>query len=170
VLASEGVETLDPGECLRLLRQVSIGRVALTDQALPTIEPARFALVDDCVVIRAGLGSALAVAAQGTVVGFSADEVAADPEHGGWTVSAVGVVEVVTDDQEISRLSKLPLRGWLPGEECVFVRIRLEVLKGLRVAPRKAPGDAPRGGPQDNGGPRDKAEDDPEASPEPATV
>lgn len=136
MLARNGVETLDPSECLRLLRQASIGRVALTDQALPTIEPARFVLVDDCIVIRAGLGSALAMAAQGTVVGFSADEVAADPKHGGWTVSAVGVVEIVTDDEEITRLSALPLHGWLPGEDCVFVRIRLEVLKGLRVVPR----------------------------------
>ncbi len=152
MLTRDGVETLDPGECLRLLRQTSIGRVALTDQALPTVEPARFALVDDCIVIRAGIGSALAVAAQGTVVGFCADEVAADPDHGGWTVSAVGVVEVVTDDEEISRLSKLPLRCWLPGEDCVFVRIRPEVLKGVRVAPRNRRPSAPREEPRDQTG------------------
>ncbi|WP_256725890.1 pyridoxamine 5'-phosphate oxidase family protein [Streptomyces sp. IMTB 2501] len=61
---------LDPGEALRLLSTVSLGRIAFTRQALPTVRPVNHVLDDGDIVIRTHEGAALtAHARHGGVMG-----------------------------------------------------------------------------------------------------
>ena len=94
---------LPAGECLRRLRSVPVGRIAYTKNALPAVEPVKFALDGRHIVIRIDPGSALATALHHTVVAFEADYM--DYEHHcGWSVTIVGNAHEVVDPREISKL------------------------------------------------------------------
>jgi hypothetical protein len=110
----EEFESIPRAECLRLLAGSPIGRVVLTDQALPSVEPVGFIVEDDSVLIRADPRSKLANA-HNAVVGFEADDLDL-AQRTGWTVCAVGHTEVLPD-----------------GPDTLLVRIRLTLIRGQRI-------------------------------------
>ena len=67
---------LERVECLRLLAPGVIGRVVVTDAALPAAQPITYRLDCDEVIFRAGGGSKLAAATRHAVLAVEADEVA----------------------------------------------------------------------------------------------
>ena len=79
---------LSPAECWELLATTSVGRLALSDRALPTIVPVRYAVGNGSVAIRVGrLG--LPTTVHDMVVAFAADRI--DEESAsGWTVQMQG--------------------------------------------------------------------------------
>jgi len=79
---------LSPAECWTLLASTSVGRMALSVRALPTIVPVRYAVGDGSVAIRVGrLG--LPTTVHDMVVAFAADRI--DEESAsGWTVQMQG--------------------------------------------------------------------------------
>ena len=90
-LDTAGLKVLTSGECLALLRDVTVGRVALSHRALPLILPVRFRVEgDDRIAIVAKRGSALHRGTDGAVVAFEAEGPAghADPT---WSVVAHGL-------------------------------------------------------------------------------
>jgi nitroimidazol reductase NimA-like FMN-containing flavoprotein (pyridoxamine 5'-phosphate oxidase superfamily) len=128
-----GLETLDRRECLALLGSVPLGRVVFTERALPAVEPVNFALVEDCVIIRTAPRSKLATAMPGAVVAFEADDF--DGSGGaGWSVTVVGKAHAVRDPAEVTRLSRLPLRPWTPGQRDQFIRIPSQHVTGRRIS------------------------------------
>jgi Pyridoxamine 5'-phosphate oxidase len=52
---------LDRAESLRLLATVPVGRLIFTANALPTVRPMNFALVDELIVLRTAVGTAVAL-------------------------------------------------------------------------------------------------------------
>src|SRR6185437_2567165 len=82
------LEQLSRGECLRLVRQVPLGRIVYTRQALPAVELVNFTLDDGDVVIRTDAGGKLAAATRGAGVAFEADSLDT-ATHEGWTVTIV---------------------------------------------------------------------------------
>jgi uncharacterized protein len=57
-----------------------------------------------------------------------------EPENEtGWSVVVVGVVEEITNAAEISRLERLGLRPWAPGDKPHWLRIRSTVVSGRRI-------------------------------------
>jgi len=100
-----GIESLTEQECLRLLAQRSVGRVAFTERALPTIRPVSYALVGRHIVLRtreAGLAARL----DGQVVAFGVDDV--DPEaETGWSVVVTGSARLLSGPGEPARLLSL---------------------------------------------------------------
>lgn len=137
MLYDEGLELLDDGDCLALLRSVPIGRVGVSVEALPAIFPVNFVLDGWDVVFRTGSGTKLAAAAEKAVVVFEADHFDAF-EHTGWSVMAVGKAQAVTDGMEIARLSHLPLAPWAAGSRDHFVRIPIELMSGRRIGLERA--------------------------------
>src|SRR4051794_31747685 len=94
MLVHEGLEILSEDDCWRLLGTMAIGRVGVTIGALPAIFPVNYVLADGAIVFRTGEGTKLRAAVNRSVVVFEVDD--ADPVyHGGWSVQAVGVAEVV---------------------------------------------------------------------------
>jgi nitroimidazol reductase NimA-like FMN-containing flavoprotein (pyridoxamine 5'-phosphate oxidase superfamily) len=136
-LDRNGLEVLSRGECLRLLAQTRVGRVVVTDRALPAAFPVNFALLDEDVVFMTTMGSKLEAAEGEEVMAFEADEI--DPVlHGGWSVLVQGLASVVTDGDELAQVQALGLEPWAPGGHFQFVRIRAELVSGRRLLPRAA--------------------------------
>lgn len=133
-LDRNGLEVLSRAECLRLLARSPIGRVVVTDKALPAAFPVNFALLDEDVVFMTRGGTKLEMAAAEEVVAFEADEI--DPStQTGWSVLIQGWASQITDPDELARARALRLRPWAAGERLQFVRVRSEVMSGRRLLP-----------------------------------
>jgi uncharacterized protein len=126
------IRLLPAGECLRRLRSVPVGRIAYTKNALPAVEPVKFALEGRHIVIRTDPGCALATALHHTVVAFEADDV--DCEHRrGWSVTIVGNAHEVVDPREISRLRASGLQSWARDGDGYFFRIMPGIMTGQEM-------------------------------------
>jgi uncharacterized protein len=138
------LEQLSRDECLRLMASVSVGRIIYTRRALPAVELVNFALDHGDIIIRTDSGGKLAVATQHSVVGFEADRLDAD-QQAGWSVTAIGQSQEVTDPAEIGQLQKIGLASWTPGVREHFIRISPEILNGrrLRAVGQQTPADHP---------------------------
>jgi nitroimidazol reductase NimA-like FMN-containing flavoprotein (pyridoxamine 5'-phosphate oxidase superfamily) len=134
-LDRNGLEVLSRAECLRLLGASRVGRVVVTDRALPAAFPVNFALLDDDVVFLTTAGSKLDAASEEQVMAFEADDI--DPaSQSGWSVLVQGLAGVVTDPAELAQARALRLEPWAPAAQYQFVRIRAELVSGRRLLPR----------------------------------
>jgi nitroimidazol reductase NimA-like FMN-containing flavoprotein (pyridoxamine 5'-phosphate oxidase superfamily) len=126
-------EELDREDCLALLRDEPVGRVALTARALPVVLPVNFALMEGDIVWRSAQGTKLNDASAGFVVAFEADHY--DPERKlGWSVMIQGLAHVIEDAEELARARELPLESWaLEGAADRYVRLVPNVVTGTRI-------------------------------------
>ena len=127
------LEVLDEEECLRLLGTAVIGRLAFTEEALPTIQPVHFTLSGDRVVIPTRTGSKVAAASRGAVVAFEVDDFDAAGRVG-WNVTVIGPSGVITDPVEVRALDALGVRPWAPTADPCYIAVRLAVVRGRRLA------------------------------------
>lgn len=118
--------------CLTLLASVPVGRVGLSIDALPVVLPVNFAVVDGEVVFRTVVGTKFHAAVREAVVAFEADGY--EPSGvSGWSVLVLGTAVLITDPDEIARLSKLTVDPWaVDGSADRFVRIRTARITGRR--------------------------------------
>lgn len=130
-LVEEGLELLAPAECLRLVAQRPIGRVAVSMAALPAVFPVNFCLVEGDVLFRTAPGTKLAAAVRQAVVAFEVDDFDVEG-HRGWSVLIVGTATELAAD-ELAALGPLPLRAWAHGERDHVVRIHSEFVSGRRI-------------------------------------
>ncbi len=129
-----GLEILDPGECLKLLQSVPVGRLVFTQGGLPAVRLVNFTVDDDTIVFAADHGEKLRAAERGDVVAFEVDDIDLD-RHLGWTVTAVGHLSVVPVE-EAGRLRRTtPVRPWAPLHEQTLIRLGTEDLTGRRLLP-----------------------------------
>ena len=125
-----GLEVLDRAECLRLLHTVSLGRIAITSGALPTILPINFRVDGDRILFRTGVGTKLDAATRGAVVAFEAD--AFDSMyHAGWSVVVTGVASQVQDPDDQAMYST---PRWAPGQDERLVEVSLDQVSGRRLS------------------------------------
>ena len=91
---------LTPSECLELLAQVEIGRIALSMDALPAILPVAFALIEGQIHFRSLRNSKTDDAVDNRVVAFESG--AYDPEAGaGWSVLVQGMTQAVPESDSL---------------------------------------------------------------------
>jgi uncharacterized protein len=102
------LKTLTRAECFRLMASVPVGRVIYTRQALPAVDLVSFALDGGDIIVSTDRDGKLAAATRGAVVAFEADSVDTD-RRTGWSVTAVGHAQEVTDPDEIDRLARAGL-------------------------------------------------------------
>jgi hypothetical protein len=124
-----GLEVLSRGDCLRLLRTVSLGRIGVSIGALPTILPINFRLDGDRILFRTGVGTKLDAATKGAVVAFEADDF--DPMyHSGWSVVVTGMAREVRepDDPDLYLTPR-----WAPGDDGRLVEVTIEQVTGRRL-------------------------------------
>jgi nucleotide-binding universal stress UspA family protein/nitroimidazol reductase NimA-like FMN-containing flavoprotein (pyridoxamine 5'-phosphate oxidase superfamily) len=118
------LEALPPEVCLRLLESVPVGRVSFcTDGEVVTL-PVNHVVDGQDVVFRTNRGSKLSAADRHDHVAFEADDY--DPRtRTGWSVLVKGRAEVVREDAEIQRLSRLGLYPWVTAvDRPYWIRIR----------------------------------------------
>ena len=122
---------LDELECIRLLGEAKLGRIALSVGALPAIYPIRFALLGRDPVFRTHPQAGLVEATSGNVVCLQADD--ADPDgDDGWSVMVTGPAEVLSEPEVLAEARELPLPPWV-GAADAFVRIGAVMVSGRRL-------------------------------------
>jgi uncharacterized protein len=127
-----GLEVLDSHECLRLLKTVPVGRLVFTDAGLPAIRLVNFFVDGDTLVFTTAPGDKLRAAERGDVVAFEVDAIDLD-RHLGWTVTAIGHLSVVPEDEKVEIQRLVPLHSWAPHRGEYLVRLGLENLTGRRL-------------------------------------
>ncbi|MGB7052578.1 MAG: pyridoxamine 5'-phosphate oxidase family protein [Acidimicrobiales bacterium] len=91
---------LTPSECLQLLAQAEVGRIAVSMDALPVIIPVAFAVIDDQVHFRSIRDSKMDAAVDHRVVAFESGAYA--PEEGtGWSVLVQGMTQAVDESDSL---------------------------------------------------------------------
>lgn len=130
-----GLEVLPPDECMRLLGNAHLGRVVITEKALPAALPVNFVIVDGDVVFFTTPGGMVEAATAGHVVAFEVDEI--DPRsRAGWSVLIRGEAGVIDDPEDVAAIN-LPLAlPWVGDTQARLVRVRSELVSGQRVLSR----------------------------------
>jgi nitroimidazol reductase NimA-like FMN-containing flavoprotein (pyridoxamine 5'-phosphate oxidase superfamily) len=137
-----GLEVLDRERCLSLLRSVPVGRLGLSIDALPVVLPVNYVLDGERIVVGTGAGGKFDAAVAGAIVAFEAD--CWDPmTHAGWSVLVRGQAGVVTDPDDLERISGLPLRPWGDASDLRFVSVGTELVSGRVLDPTKLAGIVP---------------------------
>jgi nitroimidazol reductase NimA-like FMN-containing flavoprotein (pyridoxamine 5'-phosphate oxidase superfamily) len=127
-----GLIRLEEDECWRFLARHSLGRVGLVHMEHPMVFPVNYALDGRSVVFRTAPGTKLAIAAAGRPVAFEVDEVTELFETG-TSVVVHGTMREVVGGEDRTRLERLSLRVWAPGDRDRFVRIEPEWVTGRRI-------------------------------------
>ena len=129
----ERIQALSSEDCLHLLSTTSVGRIAVTRDALPVILPVNYALDGGSILIRTTDGAILRAArAGGAVVAFEVDNLD-ESTMTGWSVLITGTLREVTAVSAVLRAEQLPLAPWAGGDRRHFVRITPGILSGRRI-------------------------------------
>ena len=126
-------------QCIELLADQHVGRLAVVVGGRPEIFPINYVLDGDAVVFRTNSGTKLSGTTQGEVA-FEVD-LTHPATATGWSVVVHGVAQEVTeldrpDLQE--RLHSLPLGVWAAGDRPHLMRIIPSEITGRRVGPQPA--------------------------------
>lgn len=129
-----GLDVLPYDECLRLLAETPVGRVAFSADGELVMLPVNHAMDAESIVFRTATGSKLRAAESAAVVGFEVDGF--EPElRAGWSVVVSGTAELVLDDAELQRLESYGLQPWSDADlKPHWVRIRPTQITGRRIS------------------------------------
>ena len=128
---SEPLE-LDRQQCLELLASTVLGRVALSDRALPVVLPVMYRLAPDSVEFEASGRLLPAAANEGQVVCFEADA-AGTEQAPGWSVLVIGRLHVVSTGPSS------PVALWPAGDGGITVRLPTTIISGRVLGPVAGP-------------------------------
>lgn len=121
-----------PGECLALLSDHGVGRIAVTADDGPAILPVNYDMVNGAVVFRTAPGSALALAA-GREVAFEVDRID-EALSEGWSVLVLGVAVEVTDAEDVAAVrARAHTPPWAGGDRPVWMRVEPVRITGRRI-------------------------------------
>ena len=135
----EGIErgekdsaTLSPQACLALLAMTTIGRMAYSERALPTISLVSYVMAGDSLIIRADEAMAAFADLREAVVAFEADDIDLDLRTG-WSVTCIGTVTPVRG--EAGEAQSPPVTAavttlWDPPTTHRFLRLEPTILRG----------------------------------------
>jgi uncharacterized protein len=131
--ARTGIEWIDLDECLRLLANEEVGRLAITQGRTPQIFPVNYVLDGKDVVFRTDPGVKLADGPRSPAC-FEIDSFDRDARTG-WSVIATGRLEEVTpyDARTYDRVQRLPIQPWAGGAKAHWVRLIPSYITGRRV-------------------------------------
>ncbi|MFC9332783.1 pyridoxamine 5'-phosphate oxidase family protein [Arthrobacter sp. NPDC057009] len=129
--SQHSVEHLDSGQCWALLRQVSVGRLAVWVDDHPDIFPLNYTVDHGTLVFRTGEGTKLGGALGEAPVALEADGVDADSGMA-WSVVVKGKAAALKGTEEILDSASLFLFPWQAGQKDHFVRITPDSVTGRR--------------------------------------
>jgi hypothetical protein len=108
-----GMKILSPSECLQLLASCSVGRVAFSRDALPTIVPVNYCLLDHDIVFAIETNRNMLRVMHDNVVAFEVDSIDSTT-HLGWSIEVVGIARQITEgDSTWCRAGQLHLHPWV---------------------------------------------------------
>ena len=127
----ESVEHLESSQCWELLRQVSVGRLAVWVEDHPDIFPLNYAVDHGTLVFRTAEGTKLGGALGDAPVALEADGVDAGSGMA-WSVVVKGKAAALKGTEEILDSASLYLFPWQAGQKDHFVRITPDSITGRR--------------------------------------
>jgi uncharacterized protein len=126
-----GAAELAVHECLRLLRTVTVGRLAIAGDEHPEVFPINYVVDHGTVVFRTAPGTKLSALTAHSNVTFEAD--AYEPAAGeAWSVVIKGRAVPITSVHERVESLDLPLFPWHTSPKPHFVRIEPVATTGRR--------------------------------------
>lgn len=137
------LDILTREECEAHLAPGGIGRFVFdTEERGPTSLPVNFRCLDGDIVFRTRTGGPLArAAAAGARVGFEVDRID-EAMSEGWSVLVSGRARLVTDGDELERISRIGIEPWPGGRREAVVRIEPAEVTGRRIRQRAGQRDA----------------------------
>ena len=134
-----GLARLDREQCLALLADDEIGRLAFLSGGVPAILPVNYRLDGDTIVFRTGPGAKLDDGPR-RPVSFEIDAFDRARRHG-WSVVVTGRLEEVTpgDASAFERVHRLGLDPWVDGDRSHWMRLVPSRITGRRVGPLRPP-------------------------------
>ncbi|MBY8876249.1 helix-turn-helix domain-containing protein [Actinacidiphila acidipaludis] len=119
-------------ECLTLLSDHGVGRVAVTTDDGPAIVPVNYVVTDGAVVFRTAPSAAPSLAADHEVA-FEVDRID-EALSEGWSVLVLGPAAAVTEADERRDLADRARTGpWAGGDRPVWIRIEPRRVTGRRI-------------------------------------
>ncbi len=135
------IEELDEDQCLTLIAEGGIGRIAYASRFGPAVLPVNYAWRDGAIVFRTAENSPLdedlrtGIANADYGVAFEIDSSAAAARHG-WSGLIQGPAHRVTGAEE-DAARETGVEPWAPGDRELFVRIVPSRITGRRVGPAR---------------------------------
>jgi nitroimidazol reductase NimA-like FMN-containing flavoprotein (pyridoxamine 5'-phosphate oxidase superfamily) len=126
---------LERSECLRLLREGCIGRLAVVIDARPHILPLNYAADESGIIVFRTTELGTAAQAGLADVAFEVDDIDVRRRQG-WSVVVRGHGWDITGaiDHESERLRQLPVQPWAPGARGQWFKITPNAITGRRLA------------------------------------
>jgi len=127
---------IGPEQCVQLLTEHSIGRVAWQAADEQQILPVTYAWFEGAVIFRTSPYGVLSELMRPTAVAFEVDDFDEDQHHG-WSVVVHGRAEAVAEHSELIRMwTTSGVVPWASGTRNLFIQITPYRLTGRRVAAR----------------------------------
>jgi nitroimidazol reductase NimA-like FMN-containing flavoprotein (pyridoxamine 5'-phosphate oxidase superfamily) len=125
-----GLEILSEADCRRRLAAGGVGILALCGLAAPVLRPVNFALHEDWILVRTGVGQILQAAIGAEPASFTICEIDR-LEHTGWSVVVTGKL---VERSSLAAVEEAPLRPWARAEKHHFVGLSIDEISGRRIA------------------------------------
>jgi nitroimidazol reductase NimA-like FMN-containing flavoprotein (pyridoxamine 5'-phosphate oxidase superfamily) len=127
--------SLSRDECLKLLRQCRVGRLAVVIDGRPHILPLNYAADEDGVVVFRTAELTAATEAALADVAFEIDEIDLEAREG-WSVAVHGFGREITGaiDRDSERLLRMPVHPWAPGRRDRWFSITPNEITGRRLS------------------------------------
>jgi nitroimidazol reductase NimA-like FMN-containing flavoprotein (pyridoxamine 5'-phosphate oxidase superfamily) len=138
-MADRVIEELDEDQCLKLISEGGIGRIAYVGRFGPAVLPVNYELLDRAVVFRTAANGPLdedlrtGIADADYKVAFEIDDIDTAARQG-WSVLIQGPAHRVTGTGE-DAVRRTGIEPWAPGDREIFVRIVPSRIAGRRVGP-----------------------------------
>ncbi|SDT33915.1 Nitroimidazol reductase NimA, pyridoxamine 5'-phosphate oxidase superfamily [Pseudarthrobacter equi] len=129
--AAPEMEVLSADACWDLLREVSVGHLAVLVDGHPEIFPVNYKVDNGALVFRTGEGTKLAALAGDAAVALEADGTGGEPRRA-WSVEVKGRAVVLEPSPDLMRGVGLVLFPWQAGPKDHFVRIVPRSVTGRR--------------------------------------
>ena len=120
--AAPDMEVLSADACWDLLRDVSVGHLAVLVDGHPEIFPVNYKVDNGTLVFRTGEGTKLAALAGDAAVALEADGTGGEPRRA-WSVEVKGRAMVLEPSPDLMKGVGVVLFPWQAGPKDHFVRI-----------------------------------------------
>jgi nitroimidazol reductase NimA-like FMN-containing flavoprotein (pyridoxamine 5'-phosphate oxidase superfamily) len=126
------IAELPVDECWRRLALVPAGRLCFVENGEPMVLPVNHAVDGHRLVLRTASGTALHRVAIGRSVAYEADDLMPVTREG-WSVVVRGLIDELTDEDELARAHELGLHPWASGRRDHFLELRPWAVTGREI-------------------------------------